>query len=729
MSVLGRKLFNRGGQVSSRGVGITSGLATPKRGYVDGPGSYAGEISGTGELLFDNTIDKGPPSSRDLVLPGMMEERLKLLQSLDLGRPEISSKLSTASPALLELGGRLLSGRSYDGGFGGALDILGQATAGSAPSFAKVSQIRNQQKQAQANFDNQLKLKAFDLAYDEYTKSKVSEFKPADIKTFYSKSTPNETLDIDLNNKNSEVYTNPKFLESWTIEKPKGFTSANPKTFWSNDGKTQKTVDLNNENSIFYTDENFRENHTMEKPPGFKPANPKTFYKIGNKQESITIDLADQTSPFYTDPKFKETYTMEKPKPAKEQTVYYTNLGTGEDTPLSERYGQVRQKTEDGVNTYFVDGEYISEKDFLETKGRDISTEIPLGYTATLAGREDRLIETRKTVKKMYQSTYPGEELTIGELDSLVLQFTDDSGNLRDVKKQTDAGEIDELQNEFYRIHKNKKESVDNKAAVSDVNEVITGKKDPIDYYYNLDLNAPDYEVRKRQAREDFANREAMSDPDREGVDAAILGLQDLALVDVEKFGGIPLVGRTVANIAQVLGVSDAMASFLLGGSGLLVNSVDALVKGIPSDFDVRNVKKTLIDPSLPPSVNRLRKKRLTKIFTDIIVNKVKFDLQMGKVVPFNYIDAAISAGGEGTAAEILRLVKGGGDQDRMDYISKIGLVEGFTKQGYMNTFEDPFESSKKLIDDLNTEGDTGTVLNDEQQRELEEFRKGNSFN
>ena len=42
MSVLNRKLFNRGGRVSSRGVGITSGLATPRRGYVDRPGSYAG---------------------------------------------------------------------------------------------------------------------------------------------------------------------------------------------------------------------------------------------------------------------------------------------------------------------------------------------------------------------------------------------------------------------------------------------------------------------------------------------------------------------------------------------------------------------------------------------------------------------------------------------------------------------------------------------------------------
>jgi hypothetical protein len=43
MSVYNRKLFfNRGGQVNARGTGITSGLDTPKRGYVDGPGSYAG---------------------------------------------------------------------------------------------------------------------------------------------------------------------------------------------------------------------------------------------------------------------------------------------------------------------------------------------------------------------------------------------------------------------------------------------------------------------------------------------------------------------------------------------------------------------------------------------------------------------------------------------------------------------------------------------------------------
>ena len=41
MSVLKRKLF-KGGGYAHRGTGITSGLTTPKRGYVDKPGSYQG---------------------------------------------------------------------------------------------------------------------------------------------------------------------------------------------------------------------------------------------------------------------------------------------------------------------------------------------------------------------------------------------------------------------------------------------------------------------------------------------------------------------------------------------------------------------------------------------------------------------------------------------------------------------------------------------------------------
>ena len=102
MSVLGRKLFNRGGQVSSRGVGITSGLV-PVQKFQEG-----GRVS----------------------------------------------KLEALSPALLDLGGRLLAGKSLQGGVGGGLDIVGQALSGSAPSFAAGLQTyRAGQQAGDPNFD------------------------------------------------------------------------------------------------------------------------------------------------------------------------------------------------------------------------------------------------------------------------------------------------------------------------------------------------------------------------------------------------------------------------------------------------------------------------------------------------------------------------------------------------------------------------------------------------
>jgi len=43
---LNRPMFRRGGPVDSRGKGITSGLDTPKRGVVDGPGKYSQDLRG-----------------------------------------------------------------------------------------------------------------------------------------------------------------------------------------------------------------------------------------------------------------------------------------------------------------------------------------------------------------------------------------------------------------------------------------------------------------------------------------------------------------------------------------------------------------------------------------------------------------------------------------------------------------------------------------------------------
>jgi len=133
MSVLGRKLFNRGGQVSSRGVGITSGLV-PVKGYFNG-GSIGEDAEAYYELLKGATPERKP-----------------------------FSRLQAASPALLEFGGKLLSGRSFQGGVGGGLDILGQATQAAAPGFAQA--IAAKQAYDAADPEADLRMKALSLAIE-----------------------------------------------------------------------------------------------------------------------------------------------------------------------------------------------------------------------------------------------------------------------------------------------------------------------------------------------------------------------------------------------------------------------------------------------------------------------------------------------------------------------------------------------------------------------------------
>jgi hypothetical protein len=124
MAVLNRKLFNRGGPVSSRGVGITSGLATPKRGYVDGPGSYQG--------IGESTL---PEST---VIGDAYAKNLEMLQGLGIV-PERKpfDREGANREALMTFFGNLMAGKSYQGGLGGALEIAGKSLATAAPQFGE----------------------------------------------------------------------------------------------------------------------------------------------------------------------------------------------------------------------------------------------------------------------------------------------------------------------------------------------------------------------------------------------------------------------------------------------------------------------------------------------------------------------------------------------------------------------------------------------------------------
>jgi hypothetical protein len=150
MAVLNRKLFNRGGRVSSRGVGITSGLV-PRYSH----GGPVGEHT-TKERFEDN---------------------MEMLRGLGLTKErEPFSRLAAASPALLTLGSGLLSGTSFQGGLGGALDILGQAAGAASPQFGEA--IKAKQEYDATDPEAGLKEMALEMALEEKPSNKLKSFEP-----------------------------------------------------------------------------------------------------------------------------------------------------------------------------------------------------------------------------------------------------------------------------------------------------------------------------------------------------------------------------------------------------------------------------------------------------------------------------------------------------------------------------------------------------------------------
>ena len=156
MAVLNRKLFNRGGPVSSRGVGITSGLATPKRGYVDGPGSYQGEKDAESSL-------PAAPTFTARSFDDVFAERQALLEKLRPPKQEFN-KVENAAPALMTFFGNLMSGKSFQSGVSGALDIAGNAVTQATPEFSQALARKNKAEADDRAEKFALDLQAFESA-------------------------------------------------------------------------------------------------------------------------------------------------------------------------------------------------------------------------------------------------------------------------------------------------------------------------------------------------------------------------------------------------------------------------------------------------------------------------------------------------------------------------------------------------------------------------------------
>ena len=174
MAILNRKMFNRGGPVSSRGVGITSGLIdTPKRGYVDRPGSYASKNDADATLPTTTKFKAEP-------FEDIFAKKQGILENLRPPTQEFS-KFDAATPALMTFFGNLMSGKSFQGGFSGAFDIAGNALTQATPQFSEALAARRAAEAADRKEKFALDLQAYDSAETAHVAQLAREAKAMEV--------------------------------------------------------------------------------------------------------------------------------------------------------------------------------------------------------------------------------------------------------------------------------------------------------------------------------------------------------------------------------------------------------------------------------------------------------------------------------------------------------------------------------------------------------------------
>ena len=189
MSVLRRNMF-RGGGFAHRGTGITTGL-TPVRGYANGGEIYrAGakkptldqianrnvinrandSFNATMDLLAiqnamakaQNEADENQPPKDEF--KSNFEKNLALLKGVQTEKKPFD-RFEAATPALMTMFGEWMSGGSYQGGLGGALEIAGRGISKAAPQFGEA--IKAKRAYEATTDDSALRTKALELTLDQ----------------------------------------------------------------------------------------------------------------------------------------------------------------------------------------------------------------------------------------------------------------------------------------------------------------------------------------------------------------------------------------------------------------------------------------------------------------------------------------------------------------------------------------------------------------------------------
>jgi len=612
MSVLNRKLFS-GDVVNSRGTGITSGL-----------------------------VDDTPSSSE---LDELFKERQEIYSRIAPPKTEVS-RLQAASPALLALGSALLSGRSLQGGISGALDILGQAGAASAPLFDQA--IKTRRAAEQANLDRQFQLDMAALSSAEDILATKAKGKAGQVKAAYI---PNPNFDSTkpVSADNLEYIETTMRVGTDGMNRIRDVRPGSP-TF-----------------NELISEDNFK---------GYLISDP---YKKGTKKEGDVYVLNDQykgkdsmnmyfTTQFKTD-EFGNT-SIKDPRPGSETENEYI--------PMSS-FGQITfDKPKEEIESEKNKIEIAKVKVALQDLFNDISDRANVPKRE-LSEKELNLAIQQTGIKPGEWSKFnTGYGTVVNEAAEILKQF---------MRKDISPELTVEFGDKDSNISSETKQEIQEDQSL-----------DYIDKLYNLNPSDINYQNSRKVAEDRYADRDDIPTEVQGDLASAFSGFKDLQKMADNIDVGIYKIGE-FKRITAGLGLDRDAAEFLAASDGLLVSATSAMIKGVPSDFDVLNLKRIIPSLGKGDVINTILLKRLERVFADVVKSNLAFNSGLGFKIPLNIELQARELLGNPAVDEILATNY---TEMRIERLKAIGSPkdEGYEerKKEYIKDFGDPLKRSLDIL-------------------------------
>ena len=617
----------------------------------------------------NNGIVSGFDDDNDSELQQLINERRKVYQDI-LPAPTEVSRLSAASPALLALGSALLSGKSLQGGIPGALDILGQGVGASAPLFDQAIQRRRAAEQANVDRQVDIDLAALKSAEDILATRRAAETKgePGSPKKIFYKN-PN----FDENMPRSDE--NPQYISSFIR---KG------------------------------TDNKFRVKDQTPNSPTFGEMILEDDWEFGytldDPRKLVTPDSGDV---WIRNPAYDENA-----EGAKASDMYLLTKFE------KDKFGNIRiLDNRDGFKTK---GDYILDSNF-----NDYTFSEPKSMIEAEGEKLDKtnlyaLVQTEfdKMNKEMGMSK---RKLNEKELAAIIMRAGDDPGEWEKFS-QTFGGsffELGEILQDYQTPDPNISIEFTGQDDAGNVEEVVTTGvegtqyRDHIDERYGLNKNDRNYDIKRKAAMKQYNQLETFPPDVVESIIGAFDGFKDLKMMSDNYDVGIPY-GGWIVSIASKLGLDPRATEFLTGKNGTLVTATSALIKGIPSDFDVQNLLNTLPGEGEGDLVNFARVKRLERVYSDIIKNYLAFYGGINYRVPPEVEIIAREMIGNEAVDEALST----------EYSAKkLNDLRTMSREEYIKEYGDPFQSSLDILG-LPDSAFTGAVLNEAEEKELKRLEE-----